>query len=321
MLNKFNEGLEKWLPLITPTCVFLGVTIAAGLKDFAYLVPWIFAFMSFSSSLGLGVGDVRKTIKNPVPIIICIVILQVIMPVLAFYFGKVVFGHDIYIITGIVLAFAIPTGIVSLMWVTIFNGNRALTLSIILINTMLAPLIIPITLKVLIGTRISLDTFGMMNGLFWMIVFPTILGLIMNILSKKKTEQLRFVLSPFSKLALICVILLNSSVVSSYFREIDLTFLMIAFIIFNLALLGYLFGLLFAKLFRWDYDTKISLVFNSGMRNIAVGAALATAYFPPAVALPIVITILFQQVLASLFGRYLSRNNKQKQLVESAEMF
>lgn len=37
---------------------------------------------SFSSSLGLNVQDLRRTIKKPLPILVCLLILQIIMPII-----------------------------------------------------------------------------------------------------------------------------------------------------------------------------------------------------------------------------------------------
>ncbi|MNW07750.1 hypothetical protein D3C71_2044160 [compost metagenome] len=66
-------------------------------------------------------------------------------------------------------------------------------------------------------------------------------------------------------------------------------------------------GWLVARLFRWEQDVVVALTFNSGMRNISAGAVLAVAYFPPPVAVPVVLGMLFQQSLASLFGFLLNR--------------
>lgn len=51
-----------------------------------------------------------------------------------------------YTMTGFILAAAIPTGISSFVWVGIHKGNIALTLSVILIDTLLAPVAVPVVL-------------------------------------------------------------------------------------------------------------------------------------------------------------------------------
>ena len=43
------------------------------------------------------------------------------------------------------------------------------------------------------------------------------------------------------------------------------------------------------------------------MRNIAVGVIVATTYFPCKVAMPVVFGMLFQQVLASVFSKMVTK--------------
>ena len=70
---------------------------------------------------------------------------------------------------------------------------------------------------------------------------------------------------------------------------------------------GYVIGWLFAALFRQNHSITVSMIYGSGMRNISAGAVIASAYFPPEVAFPVMIGKLFQQILAALFGMLASR--------------
>lgn len=45
------------------------------------------------------------------------------------------------------------------------------------------------------------------------------------------------------------------------------------------------------------------------MRNLGAGTALAITYFPPNVVLPVILSMLFEQSLASLYGVILKRFN------------
>lgn len=310
MLEKINRMLEKRLPFITPICVLSGITFLSFLHSFAFLVPWIFACITFSSSLGLKIIDIGNTFKKPTPIFVCLLIIQGIMPLLAFGIGSFFFADNIYLITGLLLAFVIPTGIVSLMWVSIHKGNNAISLTIILVNTMLSPFLVPLTLKLFIGTEVSLNTFGLMAGLFWMIVIPSVMGIMFHHFKPKRSEVMKKTLAPFSKLGLLVVILINSSVISPYFTKIDMQFIKLIFVLVFLAIVGYGLGLLAANLFKWDREMAISLAYNSGLRNNGVGAALAITYFPPQVTLPIIVAILFQQILAASFGNFITKSMK-----------
>jgi bile acid:Na+ symporter, BASS family len=323
MLFKINKVLEKLMPVITPTSVVIGVLLTAWLLPFVYLVPWIFAFMTFSGSLNSNFHDLKRVILHPKPIIICFVILHVIMPLLALGVGTLFFSGDVYTITGIVIAFVIPTGIMSLIWVTIYKGNIALTLSIILLNTMLSPLIITYSLKLLVGSNVAIDQWGMMSGLFWMIVVPSLLGMFLNHATKGNVKKsLSPKLAPFTKIGLGLVVAINSAAVAPFLADVSWKLVGIIVTILLLAFTGYVFGGLAAKyLFHWKHEDIVALTFNSGMRNISAGAVIAITFFPPPVAIPVISCMLIQQLLASFFGQMLYRfSGKEMEQLQSAKI-
>lgn len=308
MFNKVNKVLERLVPFITPGSVIIGVLLADNLNGLAYLVPWIFAFMTFSGSLGSNFKSIKDVVLHPMRLITVLVILHIIMPLWAMFLGQITFSGDVHTTTGILLAAVIPTGITSIMWVSIYRGNIALALSVILIDTFLSPFIVPFSISIFAGETVVFDVFGLMRGLFGMVVIPSLLGMILNEITKGKVqEKLGTKLAPFSKLGLAAVVMINSSVVAPYIIHIDLKLIMIAALSLTLCASGYLFSLLIGKFLKWERDYAIALVFTGGMRNISTGLVLAVSYFEPAVAVPVVIGILFQQVMASVFGTILER--------------
>ncbi|MFD1019790.1 bile acid:sodium symporter family protein [Thalassobacillus hwangdonensis] len=301
------------MPFITPVSVILGVVFAGWLESFQYLVPWIFAFMTFAGSLGSNFTDVRHVIKHPVPLLICLVLLHLIMPIISLGVGNVFFSDDPYLITGLILAFIIPTGITSLIWVSIYRGNVVLTLSIILLDTLLSPLLVPLILQAFVGNSIQMDGWEIMTGLFWMVVIPSLLGMSLNQFTKGRVKvTVEPKLAPFAKLAIIGVISINSSGVASYFRNISLELILVALVVFIIAVSGYFLGWLTASVLKQSRANIISLTFNSGMRNISAGAVIAITYFPDAAALPVIVGMLFQQVIASTTGGLLDRMYRNK---------
>ncbi|MCA1029549.1 bile acid:sodium symporter family protein [Bacillus timonensis] len=303
MLLTLNRQLEKVMPIITPLGVVVGVLFAVYLKNFAYLIPWIFAFMTFSGSLSLNVHSLKRVVANPLPVIIALFVLHFIMPLWAWGIGAIAFHDDVFTITGIILGMAIPTGITSFIWVSIYRGNIALTLSIILIDTLLAPFIVPYTLSLIVGEKIDMDIWSMMKGLLGMIVIPSLIGLFLNQWTKGKVKEVFGPkLAPFSKIGIGIVVMINSAVVAPYLKKIDMKLMSIALVVFFVAFTGYLLAFVLGKLFRQDKGTLLALTFTGGMRNISAGAVLAVAYFPPPVAVPVVVGMLFQQILASLYG-------------------
>jgi BASS family bile acid:Na+ symporter len=320
MLFLVNRQLERVLPLITPMGVLIGVVFSSYLSGYTYLSPWIFAFMTFSGSLNSNFSQFLKSLTQPVPLITTLLILHLIMPLLAMGAGHLLFSGDSLTITGLILAAAIPTGITSFVWVAIYKGNTTLTLAIILIDTLLSPFVVPYTLSILIGAKVHMDIGAMMQGLFLMVVLPSMLGMLLNQWTKGRIKSWSPGLAPFSKIGLGTVVAINGAVVAPYLRHFDAKLYGLAFTVLGLAMLGYTLGWTAAKLMRWDHDIVIALIFNAGMRNISAGAVLAVAYFTPPVAIPVVLGMLFQQSLASLFGfcfgKLRSQRSQGKVLVE-----
>src|SRR4051794_2848023 len=122
------------MPLITPVSVVIGVLLSAYIKDFSYLIPWIFAFMTFAGSLSSNFRALKDVMLHPLPVILGLVILHVLMPIWAWGIGHIAFSGDVYTITGLILAMVIPTGVTSFIWVSIYKGNIPLVLSLILID-------------------------------------------------------------------------------------------------------------------------------------------------------------------------------------------
>lgn len=305
-----NQFLQKWLPAMTPLAVIAGVLANQMLEPAAFLVPWIFACMSFANSITIHPREIKQVFRFPRSFFLTFVALQLILPFCAYIAGILLFPDDVWTQTGLLLAFSIPTGIVSLMWISIYGGNRTLALCLILANTLLAPICIPLTLAVFLGTELSLDTFGIFMGVFWMVVAPSLAALTINAAKPAWASVINVVGAPFTKLGLLVVIMLNSSVAAPYFLALDIKLATIIATVLALAIIGYLTGLWLGKATGSPKEDQISMMLLSGMRNIGVGAAIAIVYFPPAATLPVIAGTLFQQVLAALFGKWQSLSPK-----------
>ncbi|WP_462408665.1 bile acid:sodium symporter family protein [Neobacillus sp. Marseille-QA0830] len=307
MLQKLNKFLEKIMPVLTPISVITGVFLSTYLKDFSFLIPWIFAFMTFAGSLGSNFKSLKDVVSHPFPIFMAMLLLHVFMPIWAWGVGHLAFPGDIYTITGLILVMVIPTGITSFIWVSIYKGNIPMVLSIILIDTLLSPVIVPFSISVFVGQTIEMDYLDLMQGLMLMVVIPSIIAILLNQLTKGKIhQQWGPRLAPFSKIGVGVVVMLNGAIVSPYIKDFNLKLLGIMVVVFFIAMTGYVFSFLIGRLVIKDWDNLVTLTFSAGMRNISAGAVIGVTYFPPSVAVPVVIGMLFQQTLASLSGHFLA---------------
>ena len=308
MLGAINVFLTRWMPLLTPVSVAAGVLVAPWIHSWTFIVPWVFAFVTFTGSLNSNFRMLHHTLTHPFPVFLALTILHIITPMFAWTAGHLLFPNDPLIVTGFTLALVIPTGITSVIWVTMYRGSVPLALVIILLDTILSPVVVPFSMSVLAGSKVEMDVFAMMSGLFWMIVLPSLLGMLVNEWVKsEKASRISQTLSPFSKLSLPLVIAINSAVVAPYLRDIDLQFLQILLAILFVVLCGYLLSWGLAVACRQPHETIVTLIYTGGMRNISAGAVIAVNFFPPQAAVPVVVCMLFQQMLAAFHGFLLKK--------------
>ncbi len=308
MLEKFNSFMEKWMAFVTPTCLLTGVLFPDIAKHGVPYVTYAFAFMTFIGALKSRFRDVADVFKRPLPLILMLLVLHVLGPVAACSLGHLLFPGNMNYITGMVLEFSVPAAVISLMWVSIYNGNSPLSLSLVVIDTILSPFLIPAVLKLLVGSSVKMDTAGMMKELVFMIALPAVLAMCLNEVSHGKVmETWPKKLAPFSKMCLIFVVTSNSSKVSPYMKHLNGERLEVAAAILVLAAGGYAIGWIIAILTRQNKAATVSMIYGSGMRNISAGAVIAGAYFPAETLFPVMIGTLFQQILAAFYGSMMRR--------------
>ncbi len=313
-MNSFNRFAGKWMAVIAPLCLCAGVLFCDPLGKLTFLVPFVFAFMTFCGAQNSSFGQLLKVVRHPLPLIVSLALIHVLIPLIALSAGKLFFSTYAYLIAGIVLEFVVPSAVVSFMWSTMTGGNASLTLSVLLTDTLLAPFIVPISLHVLVGANIHMDISGMMRDLVWMIAAPALLALVLNLISDGQTgKKLSPLLAPYSKIALIFIISVNSTRIAPFVRHMNPLLFEITGAMLLISIIGYILGGLAAFLLHRGKGVIVSMVFGCGMRNISAGAVIAAAYFPAETMFPVMIGTLFQQVLASTFSHLLIRRYGEPQ--------
>lgn len=310
MVQLLNQFIQRWMPVLTPLSLVIGVLLEKIGTHLLFLVPILFAIMTFISSLNLKFRDIKVFKQYPKTILFIIAFLHILMPLWAFLLAELMFDDRLLTI-GFLISVAVPTGVTSVIWVTISKGNLPLSLAIILIDTLLAPILMPLILHLVVGESIALNTPALIFDLIWMIVLPSLLGIIVNEWTKGKLfEQYGKPFSLISKLCLFGIIMINSSAIAPYVKTIDLELAKVIAVVLFLAVSGYVISLVLGRLFWKSEADQATFVFNGGMRNIAVGVVIATTYFPSKVAMPVVFGMLFQQVLASVFYKIIRKNSQ-----------
>ena len=308
--QKLNWFLERAIPITTPFGIVMGFLFPSVFMPLRPLVPWLFGVMTFSGALKLTAAELGAVVRKPSPIFLFFAAAHVIMPVIA-RFSSALFFADMDIVSGFVLLFAGPTAVSGFFWILIFKGNKALALSLILLDTLLAPIVVSGTLSILIGTEVKMDMTGIAISLFMMIVIPTIIGVSTNEISKgKMPARVCPYLDPVSKIFLMLVIAANASALSAKVRFNDPLVWIVMAVCIALTILGFIIVKITAVLGKCYGDKAITMIIAGGLRNNSAVMTLAVTFFPEAAALPTLVSIITQQSIAAFVGKLLTREKK-----------
>lgn len=315
----FGSFIARHMIVIVPACLVCGICFPWLFQGFVPFVSPIFAFITFQGSLTNDFSNLKNTFTHPLPMFVAIGISQLAMPLLAWLVGSLFFS-DPNVVCGIVLEYCVPIAVTSTMWVSIYAGDMALTLGILLISTCIAPFTIPATLQLLLGATVTVDARAMILQMLFMVAIPALLATWLNDHTKGAARTyLSPRLMPAARILTVLVITTNSTSLSTFFFNLTPELIGILFFIAAMAASGYLWGYLAAGALHVRRAQAVSIIFCSALRNIAAGAIIAQTYFPPITVFPVQTGTLFNQFFAALFGKLLGPHFEQMQVAEVRE--
>lgn len=301
-MKKFDGALSKRAYILAPLGVLLGLLLGHRVTFMKPVVTPIFAFLTLVNGMGVNAKDFLSSLKKPKALIAFALTSYIIIPLLALLLSSIFFSSNPYVVAGYILLYSIPTAVVGVMWSGIYKGNVALSITILIIATCLSPLLTPLSIKLFAHTSVVMDFSSIAMSLVWMVVIPSILGVLINMLSKGRCmDSVVPCLKPFSKLSLTICIMINVSQVAErllsslsprLFLELGVTIV--------LTIIGFMFGLLMSRIFKLERNDKVSVVYASCLRNITASLVLAVTYFPPEASFPVISGIVVQQITASI---------------------
>ena len=172
-LGKFLAG---HMQIIVPICVALGVLFPQQIGVLKPIVPTLFAFMTFQGALSNTFHQVAEVLHRPLHLIVALLVSAALIPIAAYAMGSLFFGSNPNLVCGIVLEYSVPVAVTAFMWISMFGGNGPLALTIILTSSVISPVTIPLTLKLLLGATVAIDVPSMMQNMAFMIAIPAVLA-------------------------------------------------------------------------------------------------------------------------------------------------
>jgi predicted Na+-dependent transporter len=269
--------------------------------------------MTFVSALKTTFKDFLGIMMKPRFPLWILLLIHGVAPFAAWSIGIWLYPDNFAMRVGLLIGSTIPIAVTSIIWTSIANGDIALALVTVTLDTLIIPFLIPNFFKLVLGTSIAVDYRDMVIRLLLMVTFPSILGMLVNELTKGKLMNFANTVGGVtSKLSTFVVIIINSAVVLQKIQwDLSVAKMMVA--VFLLVSLNYFIGFL-GSFFLKDRRPEVvaTMIFTVGMRNTSFGSVLALTYFPPAVAFPIILTLLYQHPIAALVSNLLMGVSRRK---------
>jgi predicted Na+-dependent transporter len=308
----FNRHFERWMFIIIPSSLILGFIFASQLQPFIQSVPYLFAYITLTMAIGCGLGQLRIVMKKPGIMVLTFVIAHVLSPLVAYGLGTLVFGADSPYVVGLVLFTIIPIGVSTVLWVGMSGGSVPLMLAMVVLDSALSPLVVPAGIHLFFDSAVDVKAGPIIIDLLVIIVLPTIIGVALNQMSRGRIQHVvQPFTSPLSKLCFVAVVSLNASAIAPHLDKLKQDMLLLVPLVVVLVGLCYAFGYIGTAYLRND-EQQVTVSYATGMRNISLGIVLALGYFSPLAAVPVVLSILIQQPLATVHHYILQKLNKNK---------
>ena len=308
---QFLEKLSNFISKYMAVCVILVAAIAL-------FQPWTFKWAAPNIALLLGIvmfgmgttlrlRDFRLVFQRPKDVFVGALAQFTIMPGLAWLLAKG-FGLPPELAAGVILVGTCPGGTSSNVMTYLARGDVALSVSMTMTTTILAPVVTPLLTWWLAGAWVDISLSAMMMSIVKVVIVPIVGGILVNSLFGNVVQKYVKLLPLISVVAIVLIV---GGVVSQRIMETG-ALIMLVVMLHNL--LGYALGFGIAKALRMDIAKVKAISIEVGMQNSGLATSLAMMHFGAAAAIPGAIFSVWHNISGSLAANYLSsRMTKEKE--------
>lgn len=291
--------------------LLIGVVGAVRPQTLTWVGPyvgWLLGVVMFGMGMTLTFQDFKRVLQRPWEVLLGVVAQFLIMP-LAAWFLVWLFALPPELAIGVVLVGTCPGGTASNVISYLAKGDVALSVSMTMATTLLAPVVTPTLTWLLAGSWIEVSFTAMMISIAQMVLLPLLLGLTAHHFFERTVEK---ILPVMPVVSVVTIVLLVGGVVALGAESLlDVGLLMAAIVVLHNAF-GLVLGYGMARLFRLDSKKARTVSIEVGMQNSGMAASLAVLYFSPAAAIPGAIFSVWHNISGSIVANYFARRDKRK---------
>ncbi|MEZ4829018.1 MAG: bile acid:sodium symporter [Bacteroidia bacterium] len=202
----------------------------------------------------------------------------IVIPAGVFFLVK---PFDSHLALGLLLLTCMPSGTATPALTDLMKGNAGLSMSVVIITSLLAPVTVPLLLSVCAGADIEMDTVGLFRKLGFLVCFPLILAEIVKRISPTLIVKTRHWYA-FINVAIFGIFVYatvgsqQSAILEnpvSLLGQIGVLYLLFAV----LHILGYLMG------WKMDNRDRLTLTISRAYMNNGIAIVIAAKFFDPSI--------------------------------------
>ncbi len=284
---KIHLYIEKYFALFLIAGIILGLSVPVYSSVLMSFLKPLLMIMLFLVFLKTDVSQIIKNMKN-YRLTALVVILNIVIFPLIFYFVVNPFNHNLAV--GALLLTAMPAAIASPALTDIVKGNTALSASIVIVSSLVAPLTVPFLFWLVRISDLSINPWWLLIDISVIIIIPLIVSQFVKKYKPRfveKNQQIFTSVNVFILAAMVYVAIASqrdAMMINSVELLLDTGFLYLLFILLHV--MGYFMGYSRSK------EDKIAITVVSAYRNNGLAIVLAAVYFEPPILILMVLTEL-----------------------------
>ena len=290
------------MALLVIICAAVALALPISFSWAAPQITKLLGVVMFGMGMTLKIEDFKEIFRRPRDVFIGLTAQFTIMPLLA-YFLAIIFKLPPELAAGMILVGTCPGGTASNVMTYLAKGDLALSVSITMAATILAPIVTPLLTWKLAGAWIEISLSAMMISILQVVIAPILLGIIIN---KLFSDFVKRIVKFLPLVSIIAILLIVGGVVAVNAEKILETGLLIMLAVVCHNLLGYGFGFCASKIFKMNTAKAKAISIEVGMQNSGLAASLAMIHFGAVAAIPAALFSVWHNISGSLFANFLA---------------
>ncbi len=318
------DWLTKWFTLIVIVWAVFNYFVPATSVWGKSYTGYLLGIVLFGMGLTLSIDDFARIIRQPLMVIVGTVAHYVIMPLIAVLLCWI-FRLDGPLAVGVILVGCCPSGTSSNVMSYLSRGDVALDVSIGILSTLLAPLMIPLLMQGLASRYVDIPWQSLFLSALKVVLLPIALGLICHAIFKEKIAKVTVALPIVSQVAILLIIGVVVAVNQAKLFSPETLLAVPVVMLHNLCGygLGYGFSKLMYKVYPkgFKYAQQKAITFEVGMQDSALGATLALTSFAatPVAAIPSTFFSVWHNISGSVLSSWWRRHDDKYGIAADAD--